>query len=276
MNRLHKKVLFSFVAILGMIAVHFLLPSTVFAQGDGGCEKLIGSINFAAEKDTRFTGVLSMVPQICRPGDLIAMVMNIMFAFAGGIAVLFIMIGGYRYMASGGNEEMASTGKKTLIYAIIGLVVIIMATAIVNIVMDLLTRGSGATSQVNTNNRTTPTQNNPLNTTANPPTNNFNNQNTEQAASKVQYSGDISGSGFSRSLYVLVNADDPELEVLCGKGEKYASVSIDGGFEESGNFDALGRAAINISIPDDQAHEYQVSVCSYEIRNPQKIPAGSF
>ncbi len=60
--------------------------------------------------------------------------------FAGFIAVLFIIIGGYQYMFSGANEELAKKGKTTLTNAVIGLVIIILSYTIVSIVYNTLTK----------------------------------------------------------------------------------------------------------------------------------------
>jgi Type IV secretion system pilin len=75
--------------------------------------------------------------------DLIVNVIRLMLLFAGAIAVVFVIIGGYQYIASGGNEETAEKGKKTLINAIIGVVVIVLAYAIINVIVNLVGSGSG-------------------------------------------------------------------------------------------------------------------------------------
>ncbi len=77
--------------------------------------------------------------------ELIAKVINYLLYFSGTIAVLFIIIGGFWYMTSSGNEEQAEKGQKTLLNAVIGLVLIVMAYVIVNIVVNTLTSGSGTT-----------------------------------------------------------------------------------------------------------------------------------
>ena len=50
---------------------------------------------------------------------------------AGLIAIVMIMIGGYRYIASAGNEEMAESGKKTLQWSIVGLITILLSYVLV-------------------------------------------------------------------------------------------------------------------------------------------------
>lgn len=71
--------------------------------------------------------------------DLITKVIQLLLFFSGIIAVVFLVLGGYWYMASGGNEELAEKGKKTIVNFVMGLVVIIMAYAIVTILFNTLT-----------------------------------------------------------------------------------------------------------------------------------------
>ncbi len=56
----------------------------------------------------------------------------------GGIAVIFILIGAFWYITAFGNEEKAQKGKTTLLWAIIGLVVIILAQVIISEIKNLL------------------------------------------------------------------------------------------------------------------------------------------
>ncbi|MBI2355933.1 MAG: hypothetical protein HYV13_01850 [Candidatus Doudnabacteria bacterium] len=72
------------------------------------------------------------------PAALITKIINILLTFAGLLAVLFVIIGGFQYIFSGANEEWAENGKKTLRNAIIGLVVIILSYVIVNVINSAL------------------------------------------------------------------------------------------------------------------------------------------
>lgn len=76
--------------------------------------------------------------------DLIVNVIRIMLLFAGAVAVFFVIVGGYQYIASGGNEETAEKGKKTLINAIIGIIVVVLAYAIINVIVNLVGSNSGS------------------------------------------------------------------------------------------------------------------------------------
>ena len=65
-------------------------------------------------------------------------IINIILGFAGLIAVLFVIIGGFQYIFSGANEELAESGKKTLKNAVIGVVIIVLSFVIVNVVSSAL------------------------------------------------------------------------------------------------------------------------------------------
>jgi len=69
---------------------------------------------------------------------LLMSIINIALLFAGLIAVLFLIIGGYRYIVSAGNEEAAEKAKKTIQNAIIGLVVIILSYTLVTVIFRSL------------------------------------------------------------------------------------------------------------------------------------------
>jgi len=65
-------------------------------------------------------------------------IVNILLFVIGTISVIMIIVGGLRYVLSGGDAGSIKAGKDTVIYAIIGLVVSIMAYAIINWVIGSL------------------------------------------------------------------------------------------------------------------------------------------
>lgn len=73
--------------------------------------------------------------------DIIITVLNIVIGVAFIIAVLFLVIGGFRYITAQGNEESAEAGRKTIINALIGIVVIILSFVIVRIVSNTISNG---------------------------------------------------------------------------------------------------------------------------------------
>lgn len=60
---------------------------------------------------------------------------------AGLLAVFFIIYGGFQYLTSRGDQELAESGKRTVTNAIIGLAIIIFSYVIVVVIANALIRG---------------------------------------------------------------------------------------------------------------------------------------
>jgi hypothetical protein len=66
----------------------------------------------------------------------IANIVNLLSTIVGVIAVIMIIVGGFRYITSGGKQESVSGAKNTILYAIIGLIVVATARIIVKFVLN--------------------------------------------------------------------------------------------------------------------------------------------
>jgi uncharacterized membrane protein YidH (DUF202 family) len=71
------------------------------------------------------------------PRDTAVDIVRYLMTFLGIIAVIVILIGGFRWMTAAGNEDRVASAKKTIIAGAIGLVVILAAFAIVTFVIDV-------------------------------------------------------------------------------------------------------------------------------------------
>lgn len=89
---------------------------------------------FTVGSGSNTINIIGDSPMFCSASDLILKVIDYALIMSGTITVLFLIIGGFWYLTSAGNEEQAEKGKKTLINSVIGLVVIILAFTIVRIV----------------------------------------------------------------------------------------------------------------------------------------------
>jgi hypothetical protein len=72
---------------------------------------------------------------------------NIFSIIVGIVAVIFIIYGGFRYITSGGDSGSVGNAKNTLIYALVGLVIVALAQLIVHYVLSTATSaasGNGA------------------------------------------------------------------------------------------------------------------------------------
>ena len=73
-------------------------------------------------------------------------VTNVILYIVGIVAVIMLIIGGIRYIVSGGDSKKVTDAKNTVLYAIIGLVICFLAFAIVNFVISSLPASEETTS----------------------------------------------------------------------------------------------------------------------------------
>lgn len=69
--------------------------------------------------------------------DLITTIINTLLFIIGALSVIMIIWGGIRYTTSAGNANSITAAKNTIMYAVVGLIVALLAYAIVNWVVDL-------------------------------------------------------------------------------------------------------------------------------------------
>jgi hypothetical protein len=67
---------------------------------------------------------------------LIKTVINIFSVIVGSVAVIMIIFGGFKYITSGGSSDGVSGAKNTILYAIVGLVIVAFAQIIVQFVLQ--------------------------------------------------------------------------------------------------------------------------------------------
>ena len=58
------------------------------------------------------------------------------------------MVGGVRYVVSSGNQEQTKSAKNTIVYAVVGLVIIAAAQVIVQFVLNKSSKATGSTKSV--------------------------------------------------------------------------------------------------------------------------------
>ncbi len=95
---------------------------------------------FADVKDTQVTVPDSVKgPSV---SQLITNVTNILAFIAGAAAVIAIIIGGIMYITSAGDEKRVEAAKNTILYAVVGMVVAILAFAIATFVVAGISKTS--------------------------------------------------------------------------------------------------------------------------------------
>ncbi len=75
------------------------------------------------------------VPQTTADDVTISSILTVVFSVLGALSILMFTVGGLRYISSQGDPQAAAKAKGTLIYALVGLLVSILAVAIVTFVL---------------------------------------------------------------------------------------------------------------------------------------------
>lgn len=80
----------------------------------------------------------SGIPQVQASQQLITRVLQLAFGLAGAVALLIITLAGTQYVLSQGDPQKVAKAKETIIYALVGLVIAILAYSIVSFVVTRL------------------------------------------------------------------------------------------------------------------------------------------
>ena len=127
-----KKLLVKNILVATGLTALMAVPMVAFGQdaiGDG-----LGSVS-SVFPHGGLSGTTSVM-------GLIRTIIQLMLMFAGIVAVIFIIIGGYMYITSSGNAEQAEKGKNTLVNAIIGIIIIVLSYVVVTVITNLVGQGN--------------------------------------------------------------------------------------------------------------------------------------
>ena len=116
-----------------------IMICAVFGASVLSTASLSGSVSAQVSKgiDTATTSEMQG-KSIDGDSGLIKTVVNILLWAVGILSVIMIIFSGFRYITSSGDASKTKSAQSTLIYSVVGLIVAIMAWAIVNMVIKRL------------------------------------------------------------------------------------------------------------------------------------------
>ena len=79
-----------------------------------------------------------MPTELVGPNGTFTNITNTILYAVGIISVIMLVWGGVRYIISGGDSKKVTDAKNTVLYAIIGLIISVLAYAIVNFVLNTI------------------------------------------------------------------------------------------------------------------------------------------
>jgi hypothetical protein len=130
-----------------LTAFTLLVPSVALAQANANANK--PAVKPAAKQDTcgdlqkQFDEagggkLFENAPKYCSVEALYTKFINTALFFIGIVGVIALIYGGYLYMTARGNEAQVKKGRQVLTWAIVGVIVVIAAAVIVNVVVKAL------------------------------------------------------------------------------------------------------------------------------------------
>jgi len=124
------------------IIATFLSLTTVFTMGLA----LVGPLQVNAETATSALGMefgteLGLGNQDIRV--TVARIIKTVMGLLGIVAVVIVLVGGFKWMTAGGNEEQVGEAKKWLFSGVIGMAIIFSAWALTNFIVNSLVSATG-------------------------------------------------------------------------------------------------------------------------------------
>lgn len=120
MKKYFKTIAIAILSILGFTAI--ISPPTLATDADVCGTNVPKSVQEAAGCDSNADGLQPAITSI----------LSAIIGVAGLVSVAYIIVGGIQYMTSSGDSNKTEKAKKTILYALIGLIVCALSFAIVN------------------------------------------------------------------------------------------------------------------------------------------------
>lgn len=121
------KLYFLSLLLVFSFATPMAVTQTALAATDNG--------GISATCNNRNEVCVKRLPRTNANGDFVQNVLRIILGIIGAVSVLFVAIGGMRYVFSQGDPQAVSKAKSTIVFALIGLVIAIVAQGIVSLVV---------------------------------------------------------------------------------------------------------------------------------------------
>lgn len=130
MSKMFKRILLT-AAALGVLLVPTLAPAAVMADSVDISGNLCGGTN-ASSTDATTCGSASADNEV---STVMANIINLFSLLVGIVCVIMIIIGGFKYVTSNGDTSNISSAKNTIIFALVGLVIVALAQFIVHFIL---------------------------------------------------------------------------------------------------------------------------------------------
>lgn len=120
------------------VILAFLLVASMFilVPATAGAADIQGSLCEGANLEVGSTAGCTDQNSQAKVNTTITWVINVFSIIVGVVAVIMIIVGGLKYITSNGDSNNVTSAKNTILYAIIGLVVVALAQFVVRFVLS--------------------------------------------------------------------------------------------------------------------------------------------
>lgn len=130
-----KRLLITLAIALGLLAPVAVAVPAMAATGDANqtsaqeeaCKGIGGTYNGTT---------CSVGTSNVDPASIVKKIIEIFSWVVGAVAVIMVIFGGFRYVTSGGDNAKVTSAKNTILYALIGLIVVALSQVIVIFVFN--------------------------------------------------------------------------------------------------------------------------------------------
>lgn len=133
-----KKILATTLSLSAMLLVAFAAfsPLSASAVSSGTLQQSELGLSYGAAIGLGSTDVRTTIAQIIR----------VAMGLLGIIAVVIVLVGGFKWMTAGGNEDQVGEAKKWIFSGVIGLAIILSAYALASFIITQLSEATGVQS----------------------------------------------------------------------------------------------------------------------------------
>ncbi len=129
-----KRLAILFASLGLMFSIALATPALAATQKADIIGNLCAGANLQAGTNCK-TGSQNATEEI---NKIVKLVINTLSLIIGIVAVFMIIIAGLRYVTSGGADDSVTSAKNTILYAVIGLIIVVMAQFIIRFVLNKL------------------------------------------------------------------------------------------------------------------------------------------
>lgn len=92
----------------------------------------------AANEATKTVNLTNPLSQNLSPAQTIGLFIKVALGVVGGLTLVMVVYGGFVWLTAAGNKEKIDMGSKTMLWAVIGLILVLGSYLLVNTIVGFL------------------------------------------------------------------------------------------------------------------------------------------